>query len=53
MTTNTVLQAVQQEPSAQDAALEYARKANPAAAGSENVSNALNAMFASLARNSQ
>jgi hypothetical protein len=53
MTTNTVFKAVQQEPSAQDAALEYARKANPAAAGSENVSNALNAMFASLARNSQ
>jgi hypothetical protein len=52
-TTNTVLQSVQQEPSAQDAALEFARKANPAAAGSENVSNALNAMFASLARNSQ
>ena len=52
-TSNTVLQSVQQEPSAQDAALEFARKSNPAAAGSENVSNALNAMFASLARNSQ
>jgi len=35
------------------AATNFARKSAPAQAGSENISNALNAMFASLARNSQ
>jgi hypothetical protein len=35
------------------AAADFARKSNPAQAGSENISNALNAMFTSLARKSQ
>lgn len=51
--TNTVIQQVQDVASPSAAAQDYARKAAPAEAGSENVSNALNAMFASLARNSQ
>lgn len=35
------------------AAADFARESNPAQAGSENISNALNAMFTSLARKSQ
>lgn len=46
------LQQVQQAPDPSVAATEFARKANPAAAGSQNIDNALNAMFASLQRNS-
>ena len=48
-----VLQQTQQAPDAGVAAEEFARKANPAATGSQNIDNALNAMFTSLARNSQ
>lgn len=51
--SSTVLQQVQDVATPQNAAEEYARKAAPAEAGSQNISNALNAMFASLARNSQ
>jgi hypothetical protein len=49
----TILQQVTQPPDATVAAQEFARKQNPAAAGSMNIDNALNAMFTSLARNSQ
>ena len=43
----------QDTPNAQVAATDFARKSAPAEAGAENVGNALNAMFSSLARNSQ
>ena len=51
--SSTVLRQVQDVASPQNAATEFAQQTSPAEAGSENVSNALNAMFASLARNSQ
>lgn len=48
-----VLQQVQDQPNAQVMAEQAAVKAAPASAASQNVSNALDAMFKSLARNSQ
>ena len=49
--TSVVLQQTQQAPDAQVAAEQAAIQAAPASAASQNVSNALDAMFKSLARN--
>ena len=49
--TNVVLQQIQQAPDANVAAEQAAIQAAPSSAASQNVSNALDAMFKSLARN--